>query len=50
VLEPTGDVTTPGRSGGRPAAVFRFTQRTLRVTDAFAVLKPPGDQARGPVP
>jgi 8-oxo-dGTP diphosphatase len=50
VLEPTGDVTTPGRSGGRPAAVFRFTQRTLRVTDAFAVLKPPGDQGRGPVP
>ena len=50
VLEPTGDVATPGRAGGRPAAVFRFTQRTLRVTDASAVLKPPGDPTRGPVP
>jgi ADP-ribose pyrophosphatase YjhB (NUDIX family) len=50
VLEPTGDLATPGPSGGRPAALFRFTQRTLRVTDAFAVLKPPGDQGRGAVP
>ena len=50
VLEPTGGVATPGPVGGRPAALFRFTERTLRVTDAFAVLKPPGDQARGAVP
>lgn len=49
VLEPTGDIAVPGPSGGRPAALFRFTQRTLRVTDAFAVLKPPGDQGRGAV-
>ncbi len=50
VLAPSGGVATPGRAGGRPAALFRFTQRTLRVTDAFAVLKPPGDPARGAVP
>lgn len=50
VLEPTGAVAAPGPAGGRPAAVFRFTQRTLRVTDAFAVLRPPGDQPRGAVP
>ena len=50
VLEPTGEVATPGPAGGRPAALFRFTQRTLRVTDAFAVLKPPGGEARGAVP
>jgi ADP-ribose pyrophosphatase YjhB (NUDIX family) len=50
VLEPTGGVAPPGPTGGRPAALFGFTQRSLRVTDAFAVLKPPGDQARGAVP
>jgi 8-oxo-dGTP diphosphatase len=50
VLEPTGGVAAPGPAGGRPAALFRFTERTLRVTDAFAVLKPPGDPARGAVP
>lgn len=50
LLEPTGAVAPPGPSGGRPAAVFRFTDRVLRVTDAFAVLKPPGEHARGAVP
>lgn len=50
LLEPTGAVAPPGPSGGRPAALFRFTDRTLRVTDAFAVLKPPGEHGRGPVP
>lgn len=50
VLEPTGAVAPPGPSGGRPAAVFRFTERALRVTDAFAVLKPPGEHSRGAVP
>lgn len=47
VLEPTGAVAPPGPSGGRPAALFRFTDRTLRVTDAFAVLKPPGEKPPG---
>lgn len=50
VLEPTGAVAPPGPAGGRPAAVFRFTERALRVTDAFAVLKPPGEHGRGAVP
>jgi len=50
LLEPTGRVAPPGPAGGRPAALFRFTDRTLRVTDAFAVLRPPGEQARGAVP
>ncbi|MEV1293507.1 NUDIX domain-containing protein [Pseudonocardia sp. NPDC049635] len=44
LLEPTGDTVPPGRAGGRPAALFRFTDRSLRITDAFAVLRPP---ARG---
>jgi ADP-ribose pyrophosphatase YjhB (NUDIX family) len=41
VLEPTGDRRTPGRGGGRPAAVYRFSSRDLSVTDPFAVLRPP---------
>ncbi len=50
LLEPTGAVAPPGPAGGRPAALFRFTDRSLRVTDAFAVLKPPGEPLRGAVP
>jgi 8-oxo-dGTP diphosphatase len=54
VLVPTGALAAPGPAGGRPAALFRFAQPTLRVTDAFAVLRPPGrpsgEQARPPVP
>jgi 8-oxo-dGTP diphosphatase len=46
VLEPTGEVAPPGPAGGRPAAVFRFTDHSLRVTDAFAVLRPPGEGSR----
>jgi ADP-ribose pyrophosphatase YjhB (NUDIX family) len=41
LLEPTGERREPGPSGGRPAALFRFRTRTLEVTDAFAVLRPP---------
>lgn len=41
LLEPTGDTTRPGRAGGRPAALFRFTDRGMQVTDPFAVLRPP---------
>jgi ADP-ribose pyrophosphatase YjhB (NUDIX family) len=50
VLEPTGAFAAPGPAGGRPAAVFRFAEPTLRVTDAFAVLRPPGEHARPAVP
>jgi ADP-ribose pyrophosphatase YjhB (NUDIX family) len=41
VLEATGEMTPPGRAGGRPAALHRFVTRTLEVTDPFAVLRPP---------
>jgi ADP-ribose pyrophosphatase YjhB (NUDIX family) len=41
VLEPTGELRSPGRAGGRPAAVYRFRTRNLEVTDQFAVLRPP---------
>jgi len=40
-LEPTGETAVSGPSGGRPAALFRFTCRDMQVTDAFAVLRPP---------
>ncbi|MGK8524638.1 NUDIX hydrolase [Nocardia asteroides] len=42
VITPTGATAAPGRAGGRPAAVYRFTDSGLRVTDEFAALKPPG--------
>ena len=41
VLEPTGERREPGRTGGRPAALFRFVSPQLEVTDQFAVLRPP---------
>lgn len=41
-IEATGDAVPSGRSGGRPAAVYRFRARGLEVTDEFAVLRPPG--------
>ncbi len=41
VIEPTGEQRTPGRGGGRPAALFRFRTRELEITDEFAVLRPP---------
>jgi hypothetical protein len=41
VLEPAGGQREPGRTGGRPAALFRFSSRTIEITDQFAVLRPP---------
>ena len=41
VLEPTGELRSPGPSGGRPAALFRFRSRQLEITDPFAALRPP---------
>lgn len=41
MLAPTGTTATPGRSGGRPAALHRFTVAELRVTDPFAAFRPP---------
>lgn len=42
VITQTGTVAQSGRSGGRPAALYRFTDSQLRVTDEFAALRPPG--------
>jgi 8-oxo-dGTP diphosphatase len=42
VITATGTTAHPGRSGGRPAALYRFTDSRLRVTDEFAALRPPG--------
>jgi len=42
VLTATGSTASPGRTGGRPAAVYRFIDAELRVTDEFAALRPPG--------
>jgi hypothetical protein len=49
LLEATGERRTPGREGGRPAAVYRFTSEKLEVTDPFAVFRPPAraDRAAG---
>jgi ADP-ribose pyrophosphatase YjhB (NUDIX family) len=41
VLDPTGKRRSPGRSGGRPAGLYRFRSRELEITDQFAVLRPP---------
>jgi len=41
VLERTGSKREPGRTGGRPAELFRFRSPALEVTDPFAVLRPP---------
>lgn len=44
-LELSGATAPPGSTGGRPAALYRFTHRWLQITDPFAVLRP-GDSAR----
>lgn len=41
VLEPAGGRRDPGRTGGRPPALYRFRTRRLEITDQFAVLRPP---------
>jgi ADP-ribose pyrophosphatase YjhB (NUDIX family) len=41
LLTATGRTAAPGRSGGRPAALYQFVDRGLRVTDPFAVFRPP---------
>jgi ADP-ribose pyrophosphatase YjhB (NUDIX family) len=49
VIEPAGGRRAPGRTGGRPGALYRFRIRRLEITDQFAVLRPPGP-ARTPGP
>jgi 8-oxo-dGTP diphosphatase len=41
VITPTGTTARSGRSGGRPAALYRFAEDAYRVTDEFAALRPP---------
>lgn len=41
VIEPTGRRAPSGRAGGRPPALFRFADNSIRVTDEFAALRPP---------
>jgi 8-oxo-dGTP diphosphatase len=40
-LERVDGHRAPGRTGGRPAALFRFATQRLEVTDEFAALRPP---------
>lgn len=40
-IVPTGERRGAGRSGGRPAEVFRFSRTALEITDPFAALRPP---------
>ena len=47
VLERTGSKREPGKTGGRPAELFRFRSAELEVTDPFAVLRPPPPDATG---
>ncbi|MDX6503428.1 MAG: hypothetical protein QOE29_553 [Gaiellaceae bacterium] len=44
LLEATGERREPGRTGGRPAALFRFRSHALEITDQFAVLRPPEER------
>ncbi|MDJ0393127.1 NUDIX domain-containing protein [Rhodococcus sp. G-MC3] len=41
VIEPTGKTSPSGKAGGRPPALYRFAESSLRVTDEFAALRPP---------
>jgi ADP-ribose pyrophosphatase YjhB (NUDIX family) len=42
VITRTGSTAQSGHSGGRPAALYRFTDSRLHITDEFAALRPPG--------
>jgi len=46
IIVPTDLVASPSSSGGRPAMLYQFSERTLRVTDPFAAFRPPGLGAR----
>ncbi|MCV7414214.1 NUDIX hydrolase [Mycolicibacterium litorale] len=42
VITRTGSTARSGRAGGRPPALYRFTESRYRVTDEFAAFRPPG--------
>ena len=41
VIEATLDTVRPAAAGGRPATLYRFAARSLRVTHPFAAFRPP---------
>ena len=41
IIESTDSVAPSSSIGGRPAIIYRFRDRTLRVTDPFAAFRPP---------
>ena len=41
LIEDTGERRHYGSGGGRPAAIYRFRNPALEITDQFAVLRPP---------
>ncbi len=41
LIEDTGERRRYGSGGGRPAAIYRFRNPALAITDQFAVLRPP---------
>lgn len=41
VLHDTGETARPGSTGGRPAALFSFRSQRIRITDPFAIFRPP---------
>ena len=41
IIESTASVAPSSAIGGRPATIYRFRDRTLRVTDPFAAFRPP---------
>jgi hypothetical protein len=45
VIEPTEATVPPTAVGGRPATLYRFAARTLRVTNPFAAFRPPVTRA-----
>ena len=46
LLRETGRTVRPGRAGGKPAALFSFTEESMHITDPFAVFRPPVDEQR----
>ena len=49
VIEATPAAARPTSAGGRPATLYRFTARTLIVTNPFAAFRPPhADAAKAP--
>ncbi|MGD0055468.1 MAG: NUDIX domain-containing protein [Acidimicrobiales bacterium] len=44
IIQPTGVTSHSTPTGGRPATLYRFSERVLHVTNPFAVFKPPVDQ------